>query len=132
MFGGEGGGGGGLIVKHIIVGRQQGSRYRTKSQLQHVSDTSVLAASASWGITCRLRCKRVNGDHVLRGHLKRFLDPREMHVCAWRKGFLFFLSCVPPQEGGVAYVTVFNSSATWAATFRLRGYKYMLVVFVFP
>ena len=26
--------------------------------------------------------------------------------------------------GGVAYVTVFNSSATWAATFRLRGYKY--------
>ena len=25
--------------------------------------------------------------------------------------------------GGVAYVTVFNSSDTWAATFRLREYK---------
>ena len=36
--------------------------------------------------------------------------------------------------GGVAYVTVFNSSATWAATFRLQGYNYkcMLVIFAFP
>ena len=33
--------------------------------------------------------------------------------------------------GGVAYVTIFNSSATWAATFYLRGYKCMLVIFVF-
>ena len=31
---------------------------------------------------------------------------------------------------GVAYVTVFNSSTTWAATFCLRGC--MLVIFVFP
>ena len=29
---------------------------------------------------------------------------------------------------GVAYVTVFNSSGTWAATFRLRGYKCVLVI----
>ena len=28
------------------------------------------------------------------------------------------------------YVTVFNSSATWAATFHLQGYKCMLVIFV--
>ena len=34
--------------------------------------------------------------------------------------------------GGLAYVTVFNSSATWATTFRLREYKCMLVIFVFP
>ena len=33
---------------------------------------------------------------------------------------------------GVAYVTVFNSSATRAATFRLQGYKCMLVIFVLP
>ena len=28
-------------------------------------------------------------------------------------------------------VTVFNSSAIWAATFHLWGYKCMLVIFVF-
>ena len=28
------------------------------------------------------------------------------------------------STGGVAYVTVFNSSASWAATFRLGGYIY--------
>ena len=33
---------------------------------------------------------------------------------------------------GVAYVTIFNSSTTWAATFHLQGYKCMLVIFVFP
>ena len=32
--------------------------------------------------------------------------------------FSFFLRS---SIGGVAYVTVFNSPATWAATFRLRG-----------
>ena len=42
--------------------------------------------------------------------------------------FFFLRSSI----GGVAYVTVSNSSATWAATFRLRGYKCMLVIFVFP
>ena len=44
--------------------------------------------------------------------------------------FFFFFFCLPPI-GGVAYVTVFNSSASWAATFNLRGYKCMLVIFVF-
>ena len=34
--------------------------------------------------------------------------------------------------GGGAYVTVCNSPATSAAKFRLRGYKRMLVIFVFP
>ena len=36
--------------------------------------------------------------------------------------------------GGVARVTVFNSSTTWAATLCLWGYNYkcMLVIFVFP
>ena len=34
--------------------------------------------------------------------------------------------------GWVAYVTVFNSSATWAATFHLWGYKCMLDIFMFP
>ena len=43
--------------------------------------------------------------------------------------FLFFLHS---SIGGVAYVTVLYSPATWAATFRLRGYKYMLAIFVFP
>ena len=43
--------------------------------------------------------------------------------------FSFFLRS---SIGGVAYVTVFNSSATWAATFHLRGYKCMLAIFVFP
>ena len=38
--------------------------------------------------------------------------------------FLFFF-CVPPLSiGGIAYyVTVFNSSVTWAATFHLRDYS---------
>ena len=43
---------------------------------------------------------------------------------------LDLFSVFPPQEG-VAHVAVFNSSATWAATFFLRGYKCMLVIFVF-
>ena len=43
--------------------------------------------------------------------------------------FFFFLRS---SIGGVAYVAVFNSSATWAATFRLRGYKCMLAIVVFP
>ena len=43
--------------------------------------------------------------------------------------FLFFF--LHSSIGGVAYVTLVNSSATWAATFRLRGYKCMLVIFVF-
>ena len=32
--------------------------------------------------------------------------------------------------GGVAYVTVFNSSVTWPATFRLRGYKCICWLFL--
>ena len=44
--------------------------------------------------------------------------------------FFFFLRS--SIRRGIAYVTVFNSSATWAATFRHRGYKCMLVIFVFP
>ena len=36
---------------------------------------------------------------------------------------LFSAFFLRSSTGGVAYVTVFNSSATWAATFRLRGYK---------
>ena len=35
-------------------------------------------------------------------------------------------------RSSIAYVTVFNSSAIWAATFRLRRYKCMLVIFMFP
>ena len=43
---------------------------------------------------------------------------------------LFFLRS---SIGGVACVTVFNSSATtWAATFRLSGVLVMLVVFELP
>ena len=34
-------------------------------------------------------------------------------------GDIFFLRS---SIGGVAYVNVFNSSATWAATFHLRGH----------
>ena len=35
--------------------------------------------------------------------------------------------------GGVVYVAVFKYSSTaWAATFRLRGYKYLHIIFVFP
>ena len=34
--------------------------------------------------------------------------------------------------GGVDNLTIFNSSATWAVTFGLQGYKCMLVMFVFP
>ena len=45
----------------------------------------------------------------------------------------FFLSFfLRSSIGGVAYVTIYNSSATWAATIRLWGYKCMLVIFVFP
>ena len=41
-------------------------------------------------------------------------------------------SCLRSSIGGVVRVTVFNSSATWAATFHFRGYKCMLVIFMFP
>ena len=47
-------------------------------------------------------------------------------------GVLFFSFHSAFLLGGVAYVTIFNSSATWATTFHLRGYKCMLVIFVFP
>ena len=45
--------------------------------------------------------------------------------------FFFFFFCVPPQEG-VAYVTVFNLSATWAATFRLGGTSARWLLSCFP
>ena len=46
---------------------------------------------------------------------------------------IFFLRSFLHRRGTVAYVTVLNSSAAiWAATFRLRGYKCMRVIFVFP
>ena len=44
---------------------------------------------------------------------------------------LLLLIFLRSSIGGVAYVTIFNSAATWAATFRLRGFKGMLVIFVF-
>ena len=44
---------------------------------------------------------------------------------------LFWIFFLRSSIGGVAYVTVFNLSATWAAAFRLRGYKCMLVIVVF-
>ena len=47
----------------------------------------------------------------------------------WCRSFSFFLHS---SIGGLAYVTIFNSSATWAATFCLWGYKCMLVIFMFP
>ena len=44
--------------------------------------------------------------------------------------FFFEFFSLRSSIGGVAYVTVFNSSATWAATiFHLWGYKCMLVIF---
>ena len=45
---------------------------------------------------------------------------------------LFWKKNLRSSIGSVEYVTVLNFSATWAATFRLRGYKCMLVIFVFP
>ena len=48
-----------------------------------------------------------------------------------RLSFPFLLRSSIGGEG-IAYGTVFNSSATWADAFRLRGYKCMLVIFVFP
>ena len=40
-------------------------------------------------------------------------------------GYTFFLSfCLRSSIGGVACATVFHFSATWAATFRLRGTGY--------
>ena len=44
------------------------------------------------------------------------------------QGFFFFFSL----RSSIAYMIVFNSPSTWAATFRLRGYKRMLIIFVFP
>ena len=49
----------------------------------------------------------------------------------WTTIIYLSIFCVPPSEG-VAYMTVFNFSATSAATFHLRGYKCLLVIFVFP
>ena len=40
-----------------------------------------------------------------------------------RPGVAFLLFFPRSSIGGVAYVIVVNSSATWAATFRLREYK---------
>ena len=37
--------------------------------------------------------------------------------------YSFFIFFLRSSIGGVAYVTVFNSSVTWAATFRLRWQK---------
>ena len=36
------------------------------------------------------------------------------------------------KKNAFLHLTVFNSSVTWAATFCLRGYKCMLVIFMFP
>ena len=53
-------------------------------------------------------------------------DGQESYVI---QTFFRFFMC--SSIGGLAYVTVFNSSATWAGTLRLRGYKCMLVIFMF-
>ena len=47
-------------------------------------------------------------------------------------GCTFISLSLRSSIGGVAYVIVFNFSATRAATFRLRGFKCMLVIFVLP
>ena len=53
---------------------------------------------------------------------------RELGVALIFFFFSFFL-----LRSSIAYVTVFISSSTWAATFRLlQGYKCMLVILVFP
>ena len=56
--------------------------------------------------------------------------PHRPQVGSAVEAIFFFLSAFLHRR--IAYVTVFNSSATWAATFRLRGDKYMPVIFVFP
>ena len=52
--------------------------------------------------------------------------------CALKKSECFCFFFLRSSIWGVAYVTVFKSSATWVATFRLRGYKSMLVIFKLP
>ena len=52
----------------------------------------------------------------------------ELHQHAGRSILILLRSSM----GGVAYATVFNISATWAATFRLREYKCMLDTSVCP
>ena len=52
-------------------------------------------------------------------------------VCCYGPLFSFLFFLRSSVVGGVACVTVFNSSATWVATFRLEGYI-LLVIFVFP
>ena len=56
-----------------------------------------------------------------------FIQGSYVYNCIFRSD-IFLRSSI----GGLAYVTVFNSSVTWAATFHLWGYKCMLVIFVFP
>ena len=55
-----------------------------------------------------------------------------MRSSPMQMGKYLFLLLLRSSTGGVAYLTVFNSSATCASTFRLQGYKCMLVIFVFP
>ena len=66
--------------------------------------------------------------------VKRKENPRPgCRNCTKDFFYVFFSFFLRSFIGGVAYVTVFNSPATWAATFQaLRGYKCMLVIFVFP
>ena len=73
----------------------------------------------------------IGGDDVRRRKMLRIkkVKKRSREQCQLLTCQCFiFRSCI----GGVAYVAVFNSSATWAATFRLRGYKRMLVIFALP
>ena len=60
-------------------------------------------------------------------------DPDFMEVREWCPQLALtnlFPFCVPPLSIGVC--DCFNFSTTWAATFCLRGYKCMLVIFLFP
>ena len=66
--------------------------------------------------------RKGNAMHPVRYLVVYFSQPIVMIFSFFLRSFI----------GGVAYVTVFNSLATWAATFRLRGYKCMLVIVVFP
>ena len=69
--------------------------------------------------------------HTEEEEIQVSLDRSEVvYCCEKRCGFFAFF--LRSSIGGVAYVTVLNSPATWTATFRLRAYKCMLVIFVLP
>ena len=76
----------------------------------------------------------VGKDQRDEAHASRLHDVRGVHHRRQQhgRGLAHFKNkkIMRSSTGGVGYVTVFNTSATWAATFRLRGYECMLVFFL--